>query len=186
MWGTFTVYPARFGMTRYRLVVFPPGISEGQRRILRLWRAWPMWGAALWVSLQIGGSLAGMPETALIGGTMLVIAAGAMTFALAGDPRWQVRSMWAVSMAGYSHDEVDEGYRTLKAMAHTLDRADLALEEGRISAVEHEARWWAVYDALAEAPEPRVSHSPSAIIAATSKPAIPRSTRPSGMSLHHD
>ena len=188
MWGSFTVYPARFGVTRYRLVVFPPGISEGQRRILRLWRAWPMWGAALWVVLQIGGSLAGMPETALIGGTMLVIAAGAMTFALAGDPRWQVRSMWAVSMAGYSHDEVDEHYRTLKAMARTLDRADLALEEGRISAVDHEVRWWEVYDALAEtaAPEPRVSHSPRATSAATSKPAIPRSTRPSGISLHHD
>lgn len=147
-----------------------------------------MWGAALWVGLQVGGSLAGMPETALIGGTMLVIAAGAMTFALAGDPRWQVRSMWAVSMAGYSHDEVDEDYRTLKAMARTLDRADLALDEGRISAVDHEARWWAVYDALAEtaAPEPRVSHSPSATSAATSNPAIPRSTRPSGISLHHD
>ncbi|BBZ77505.1 hypothetical protein MANY_28420 [Mycolicibacterium anyangense] len=148
IWGSFTVYPARFGVTRYRLVVFPPGISQPQRRALRLWRGWPLWGAALWVVLQIGGSMIGMPETALFGGTMFVIACGAMTFALAGDVRWQVRSLWATSMAGYGHHELDQRYRTLKAMAHALDLADLALDEGRISAAEHEARWWQVYDAL--------------------------------------
>lgn len=188
IWGSFTVYPARFGVTRYHLVVFPPGISAPQRRALRLWRAWPLWGAALWVGLQVGGSLVGMPETALIGGTMLVIGCGAMAFALTGEMRWQVRSRWAVSMAGYSDRELDDRYRTLKAMAHTLDLADLALSEGRISPVAYEARWWAVYDALAEtaAPDSRVSHSPSAAKAATSKPAIARSTKPSGISLHHD
>ncbi len=148
LWGSFTIYPARFGVTRYRLVVFPPGISPGQRQVLRLWRAWPLWGASLWVGLQVGGSLVGMPETALIGGTMLVIACGAMTFALAGDLRWRVRTLWAASMAGYGHDEMDERYRTLRAMARALDRADLALDEGRISPADHEARWWQVYDAV--------------------------------------
>ncbi|HTY29225.1 MAG TPA: DUF6611 family protein [Mycobacterium sp.] len=152
VWGSFTIYPARFGVTRYRLVVFPPGIDSTQRRILRAWRAWPLWGAALWVALQIGGAAVGMPETAFIGGTMLVIAAGASTFALIGDLRLQVRSLWAISMAGYSHADVDEGYALLRAMAHTLDRADMELEEGRISPAEHEARWWRVYDAIGEVP----------------------------------
>lgn len=149
-WGAFTSYPARFGVTRYRLVVFPPGISAGDRRLLRLWRAWPLWGAGLWVVLQIGGALVGMPETALIGGTMSVIAAGALTFALTNDSRFQVRTMWAISMAGYRHDEVDRGCGLLRALARTLDRADLDLEGGSISPAEHEARWWRVYDAMDE------------------------------------
>lgn len=151
-WGSFTVYPARFGVTRFRLVVFPPGISTAHRRMLKVWRAWPMWGAALWVGLQIGGSMVGMPAAALIGGTMLVIATGAMTFALTGETRLQVRSLWAVSMAGYRHAEVDERYARLRALARTLDRADMDLEEDRISPAEHEARWWRVYDAIGEVP----------------------------------
>ena len=113
VWGSFTIYPARYGVTRYRLVVFPPGISAVERRMLRVWRAWPLWGAALWVGLQIGGATVGMPETALIGGTMLVIAAGAMTFALTGEARMQVRTLWAVSMAGYSHAEADQQLHTV-------------------------------------------------------------------------
>ena len=149
-WGSFTIYPARYGVTRYRLVVFPPGISVVERRMLRVWRAWPLWGATLWVGLQIGGAVLGMPETALIGGTMLVIASGAMTFALTGEARMQVRSVWALSMAGYGNSEVDRRSVLLRAMAHTLDRADMDLEEGRISPAEHEVRWWRAYDALGE------------------------------------
>lgn len=157
-WGSFTVYPPRFGVTRYRLVVFPPGISEGHRRVLRLWRAWPAWGAVLWVLMQIAGAAVGMPETALIGGTMLVIATGALTFAFTDEIRFQVRTMWAVSMAGYRHDDVDRGYALLRALARTLDRADMDLEEGRISPAEHEARWWLVYDAMDNASEAVVTH----------------------------
>jgi len=151
-WGSFTVYPARYGVTRYQLVVFPPGISTAERRMLQVWRAWPLWGAALWVVLQIAGSVAGMPAAALIGGTMFVIATGAMTFALTGEARLQVRTLWAMSMAGYGHAEVDERYSLLRAMARTLDRADMDLEEERISPAEHEARWWRVYDAIGEEP----------------------------------
>ena len=154
VWGSFTVYPARFGVTRYRLVVFPPVLGAGQRRMLRLWRAWPLWGAGLWLVLQVAGALAGMSETALIGGSMLVIATGALTFALSDETRCQVRTMWAVSMAGYRHDDVDRRYSLLRALARTLDRADMDLEDGRISPAEHEARWWLVYDTVADAPSP--------------------------------
>jgi hypothetical protein len=149
-WGSFTIYPARYGVTRYRLVVFPPGISTAQRRMLKLWRTWPLWGPTLWVGLQIAGAAVGMPETALIGGSMLVIATGAMIFALAGDTRLQVRSLWAVSIAGYGNCEADERCTLLRVLARNLDRADMDLEEGRISPAEHEARWWRVYDALGE------------------------------------
>ncbi len=45
----------------------------------------------------------------------------------------QVRTLSAVSMAGYGHAEVDQRYTLLRVLARTLDRADLDLEEGRIS-----------------------------------------------------
>jgi hypothetical protein len=186
VWGSFDAYPARYGVARYRLVVFPPGITTRERWLLRVWRGWPVWGATLWLGLQIGGEMAGMPETALIGGSMVYIAAGAITFVLAGDARMRVHSLWATSIHG-QHD-TDNRYSALRVMARTLDQADLDLEEGRISPSQHEARWWQVYDvlgAMATAPSSRTSHSPSAISAAASKPAIPRSTNPSGISVHH-
>lgn len=186
-WGSYDVYPARYGVARYRLVVFPPGITARDRRLLRAWRSWPIWGAALWVGLQIGGELAGMPETALIAGSMIYIAVGAMMFALTGDMRWRVRTLSAITMAGYDTD--DRRYSMLRVMARALDHADLELEEGRISPLQHEARWWQVYDVLDSMASPasswRANHTPSATSAATSKPAIPRSTKPSGINVHH-
>jgi hypothetical protein len=174
---------------RYRLVVFPPGITTHERQMLRVWRGWPLWGAALWLGLQVGGAVLGMPETALIGGTMIYIATGALAFAATGETRLRVRTLWATTIAGYGHAEVDDRHARLRVMARALDQADLDLEEGRISPPEHEARWWQVYDALgamAPALSPRTSHIPSAISTATSNPAMPRSTRPSGISRHHD
>jgi hypothetical protein len=50
-WGSLDSYPRRFGVKRYRLVVFPPGISPEERRLLRLWRSWPVWGALLWACI---------------------------------------------------------------------------------------------------------------------------------------
>lgn len=152
VWGSFDEFPARYGIARYRLVVFPPGISVSERRILRLWRAWPMWGAALWLVAQILGPLVATPAAAFIGGTMLYIGMGALTFALAGDARWQVRTMSAVRMAGIRDAETTQRYTTLRILARRLDRADLLVEEGRISPAEHEAMWWQVYDAMVEQP----------------------------------
>lgn len=188
VWGSFDSYPARYGVARYRLVVFPPGITARERRILRVWRGWPLWGAVLWVGLQIGGELAGMPETALIAGSMIYIAVGAATFALADDTRGRVRTLWAITTAGHGHDEADRRYSMLRMLVRTLDHADLDLEEGRITLLQHEARWWQVYDvldAMAPAPSPRTTDTPSASSAATSNPAIPRSTKPSGINIHH-
>ncbi|WP_264001196.1 DUF6611 family protein, partial [Mycolicibacterium gadium] len=135
-----------YGVARYRLVVFPPGITAWDRRVVRAWRSWPLWGAALWLVLQIGGEAAGMSATALIAGTMLYIAAGAITFAMAGETRMRVRTLWAITIAGARHDETERRYSQLRVMARTLDHADLDLAEGRISPLEHEARWWQVYD----------------------------------------
>ncbi|HEX2402769.1 MAG TPA: DUF6611 family protein, partial [Mycobacterium sp.] len=35
-WGSLEIRPDRFGVTRYRLVVFPPGIDDAERRRVRM------------------------------------------------------------------------------------------------------------------------------------------------------
>lgn len=163
VWGSFDAYPARYGVARYRLVVFPPGITARERRMVRVWRGWPLWGAGLWLGMQLAGAVADMPETALIGGTMIYIAAGALTFTLAGETRLRVRTLWAVKIAGYTDDVVEQHYSHLRVLARALDHADLDLEEGRISPLQHEARWWQVYDALdAMTPATRPTHAATA------------------------
>lgn len=100
----------------------------------------PLWGAGLWVGAQAVGAWANMGITAFFAGTMLYIALGAMAFALTGDIRWRVRTAWAIKdSAPLAADDIIESYNRLNALAHTLDRADRALHEGRISVAEHEA-----------------------------------------------
>ncbi len=162
IWGTFDVYPARYGVARCRLVVFPPGITVSERRMLKAWRSWPLWGATLWLVLQIGGSAVGMSATALIAGTMIYIAAGAITFALAGETRMRVRTLWAVTVAGCPNDEEERRYSVLRVMAQALDHADRDLDRGRLTPPQHEARWWQVYDLLGTlAPEGASATAPT-------------------------
>lgn len=46
-WGSLAGGPVRVGGRQYQLVVFPPGTDDRERRLLRLWRAWPVAGALL-------------------------------------------------------------------------------------------------------------------------------------------
>src|SRR6476659_5562080 len=65
VWGAIEIRPDRFGVTRYRLVVFPPGISESERRRVRVARGWVLWGALVWVFCEISLSHTTGPWTAL-------------------------------------------------------------------------------------------------------------------------
>ena len=48
-WGCVQVRPGRFGITYYRLVVYPPGIGTVERRLVRLARGWPQLGMLVWL-----------------------------------------------------------------------------------------------------------------------------------------
>ena len=48
-WGSIDIRPGQYGAVRYRLLVFPPRVTGTERRLLRLSRAWPAWGAVLWL-----------------------------------------------------------------------------------------------------------------------------------------
>ena len=93
-WGSLDVHPDRFGMTRYRLVVFPPGISEPERRWVRLARGWPMWGALVWVACEVFLTQVTGPWTALALSTSAFICLGLVTMAMAGAQRSPGQEPW--------------------------------------------------------------------------------------------
>jgi hypothetical protein len=147
-WGSIDVRPDRFGVTRYRLVVYPPGISESERRRVRVARGWPLWGAVLWVAGEIWLSHATDPWTALAISTAVYVGSGLVAVAMAGTPRTRVRTMAAMVMAGY-HDPASAIARDrLENMASALLEADDRLARGLITPADHEMVWWRVYQQM--------------------------------------
>ncbi|HYO03582.1 MAG TPA: DUF6611 family protein [Mycobacterium sp.] len=147
-WGSLAVSPRRYGVTRYRLVVFPPGISAEDRMLLRAWRAWPVWGITLFLALEIllvpaigSGAALGISTVAFLG-------TGAAVMAMAGATRGGVRTLAAVRMAGADDTLIAERFAELCSLADDLARADRALADGEIGAVEHELLIWRVYDRM--------------------------------------
>ena len=150
-WGFVRIQIDRFGVTRYRLVVYPPGISDVQRRRLRIWR-----GAAHLGSSAVGGVRdppSGFDRTVdracVLHRRRLALAAVAM--AQAGETRTMVRSMGVVTMPGLTEVATMHSRHELLAMAMTLTAADERVDEERMSPLDHEALWWQVYEKLAPA-----------------------------------
>src|SRR4029077_2825267 len=102
--------PDRFGVTRYRLVLFPPGISDSERRQVRVARGWVLWGALVWIFCEISLSHTTGPWTALVISTAIYLGLGLVAKAMAGDARRQVRTIGAMVMAG-PHDPVSSALR---------------------------------------------------------------------------
>lgn len=154
-WGAIDVQADRFGVTRYRLVVYPPGISQADRRWVRLARAWPAWGLMLWIAMEVWLNDFSQPWQAFAVASGTTLAAGGVVAALAGGVRCQVRTMSAMAMAGFEDPTTTESLTRLQTLAATILDADELLERGAISAVEHELVWWRVYDQMAQ-----VTHRP--------------------------
>jgi hypothetical protein len=158
-WGSIDIWPSRHGVHRYRLVVFPPGMSVGERRVLQLWRTWPMWGAVLWLLSAI--CLGGRPTPwAAIGlATIVYLSTGAIIVARARHLRSRVRTLGVLVIDGRSDRRSAAGYAELETLVSTLRDADAKLSEGRLSAVDHEAACWQVYDRLGpDHPRPVEGH----------------------------
>jgi hypothetical protein len=158
-WGSIDVRLDRFGVTRYRLVVFPPGISESERRRVRAARGWPLWGALVWVICEIFLNNMTGPWTAFAVSTAACLGSGVVAFAMAGAPRTRVRTIAAMVMAGY-HDPISVAARDrLEELAATLMDADDRLMSGHISALQHEMVWWRVYDQMSPSSAPGMHRS---------------------------
>jgi hypothetical protein len=147
-WGSIFVCPDRMGVTRYQLVIYPPGISETERRRLRVWRGWPAWGALLWIaSYSILTEPIG-PRTALVLSTAAYLGTGVLALMRAGDVRARVHTMRATVMSGYPDPPSRDACRKLQTLAATLIEADQHRQLGLISPIEYEMTWWRVYDEI--------------------------------------
>ena len=158
-WGSIDIRPDRFGVTRYRLVVYPPGITESERRLVRVARGWPLWGALVWFICEVWLNQVMGPWAALTVSTAAFVGAGAVSVAMAGAPRARVRTMAVMVMLG-QHEPVALAIRDrLEGLATRLIEADDRLKGGHISAIQHEMVWWQVYEQMAPSAAPGMHRS---------------------------
>ena len=155
-WGSLEVSATRYGITRYRLVVFPPGISADDRVLLRIWRAWPTWGMATFLILEILLVPAIGAVAALWISATVFLGAGAVVMALTAATRGDVRTMTAVRRAGVHDPLAADQFAAFYVLANELVDADGKLAAGEILPVEHELLVWRVYERMADAARVRV------------------------------
>ena len=149
-WGSLQVSATQYGIVRYRLVVFPPGISADDRMLLRIWRAWPTWGMATFLILEILlVPVLGAAAALWISATVF-LGAGALVMAMTAGHRGDVRTMTAVRRAGIHDPLAAEQFLEFYALAHDLAEADGRLAAGEIQPVEHELLVWRVYDRMGD------------------------------------
>lgn len=148
-WGSFDATVGRYGVRRYRLIVYPPGTTTSDRQLARMWRGWPVTGAAAGLlAVMLLGNAAAPPNTVLEYAVAAYVGIGALLFLRAGPARVQVRSLSAILLP----KAADAGERSRHAewadLVRALTGADHMLATGAISVVEHEAIWWDAYDRI--------------------------------------
>ena len=144
-WGSFDATPGRYGLRRYRLVIFPPGITATDRRLLRLWRAWPLGGGAfaLFAVMLVGGG-----PTSVVVAAATYLTVGAVLFVLTTGTRIGVRSMALIFLTEELNPDDRRSYAEWEAIVGVLTRADHMLTTRAITRPQHEALWWQAYDRL--------------------------------------
>jgi hypothetical protein len=147
-WGALEISASRYGVTRYRLVVFPPGISGDERIVLRLWRTFPVWGLASWLLAEVTLMTVVSPGPALAFATGGCAAMGAVTMALAGHTRHLVRRLTVVRMVGVNDPMAGPRLDELRTLTERLTNADARLAAGELTTIDHEAEVWRVYDQM--------------------------------------
>jgi hypothetical protein len=148
-WGSFDAMVGRYGVRRYRLIIYPAGTTTAERRLARLWRGWPVGGAVLGLlAVMLLGNVVSSPIAVLAVAVVAYVSVGALFFVLAGPTRVRVRSMSVVLMPKTADAHELRRYTEWQNLVHRLIRADHLLTTGAISRVEHRATWREAYDRL--------------------------------------
>ena len=148
-WGSFDATVGRYGIRRYRLIVYPPGSTAADRRLARMWRGWPITGAALaLLAFMLFGNVVASPATVLGYAVAFYVGTGALLFLRAGPARVRVRSMSIILMPKGADVRELCKYAEWRMLVHMLTMADRMQATGATSLVEHEASWWKAYDRL--------------------------------------
>jgi hypothetical protein len=141
----------RYGVQRYRLIIYPPGTSTAARRLARLWRGWLVGGAVLGLlAVMLLGNVVSSPNAVLAVAVSAYVSVGVLLFLLAGPARMRVRFMSVILMPGTADAHEQRRYTEWQSLVHMLIRSDQMLTTGAISPAEHEATWWEAYDSLEE------------------------------------
>jgi hypothetical protein len=153
VWGRLDAQPSRYGFTRYRLTVLPPGASIAERAWLAVWRSCPVLAAVLGSGLDLVVLAAGADGVvaAAAGGALAVVVP-----ALVAVRTRRLRPLVRSRTGGV--DDCAGLPRPVGDMA-AIDRwwpvlvdADRALERGGLTPVEHELVWTAAWQDLATPP----------------------------------
>jgi hypothetical protein len=148
-WGSFDAMVGRYGVRRYRLLIYPAGTTTAERRLARLWRGWLVGGAVLgFLAVMLLGNVVSSPSAVLVVALVAYVSVGTLLFLLAGPARVQVRSMSVVLMPATADAHELGRYTEWQALVQMLIRADHMLTIGAISSGEDEATWWEAYDRL--------------------------------------
>lgn len=150
-WGSFDAVVGQYGVRRYRLTIYPPGTGINDRFAARLWRGWPIGGAALIVLAEmLLGDVLASAGTVLATAAAVYVGTGAVLLVRGGPARVPVRSMTVVVMPKSVDVQELCRYTYWRALVDILTDADHRLACGDICAVQHEAIWWEAYDRLGE------------------------------------
>lgn len=148
-WGSFDATISRYGVRRYRLIIYPGGIAAADRRAARIWRGWPLGGAVLvLVAVILLGDTVTSPDTVLALAVAFYVGIGVAFFVRGGPARVRVRSL-SITLMPHSADAREQRrYAEWQTLVGMLITADHMLMTGDISPVEHEAAWWEAYNRL--------------------------------------
>jgi hypothetical protein len=150
-WGRYeestALFTARTGVCTRRLTVYAPGASSADRRLLTLWRAWPVVGG----SLAAAVALALAPEApvaALIG--MLAIYGGGLVVVGMRSRRARAgcRTLRSSTIELATGRETVGDDRLLEKSLAELLLLDRLRDSGRIDEVGFELGWARVHDRL--------------------------------------
>lgn len=148
-WGSADVMVGRYGLRRYRLVVFPPGISAVDRRLLRLWRGWPTGGGLLaMLAVMLLSDTLSSPATTLLVAAAAYVGVGAVLFVMTAEVRTGVRSLSLILLSVELDACERRSFAEWERLVCILIGADRMLNAGTIAPAQHEALWWHAYDSL--------------------------------------
>lgn len=155
-WGRVDADALPYGITRYRLVVYPPGIGAGARLRVRAWRAWPVTGAMVSVGVALAASVVVDPLLAAVTGCLAYLGGFLALGASALPERRAVRQVWAEDPGESAALDDVVGVARVRLLGELLCAADDALADGELCEPEFQGVWRCVYDQVGGllAPDP--------------------------------
>lgn len=149
-WGTLRISHARH-FTQYRLGIYPPGITDEQRRAIKIWHGASMWATTLWLVIMITVTAGGVHPLLSALGSALVAGGAAFVAAEHSQPvRGEMH--WLEACTGdYPSEPSHQQFQRDRILRLTalLRAADKAVATGGISPIEHKALWARCYRDLA-------------------------------------